>query len=133
MRRGLRATAVLGCPRLSVSSSSLTASLIVGLGLDLCRRAPDESDDRHHDSAPNTTAEDTGDQRSYIETSCSGGSAKRLKNRGADSAPKNAGDRVPDCSQALVFEKSCGYVAPDDAANEIDNETDDIHKTTSFS
>src|SRR5215510_7362190 len=33
MRRGLRATAVLGCPRLSVSSSSLTASIIVGLGL----------------------------------------------------------------------------------------------------
>ena len=33
MRRGLRATAVLGCPRLSVSPSSLTAPIIVGLGL----------------------------------------------------------------------------------------------------
>ena len=61
-------------------------------GAKFLLRTPDESDDRHQNTAPNAAADDIGDQRSDVETSRSGGSAKGLKNRCADSAPKNAGD-----------------------------------------
>jgi hypothetical protein len=99
--------------------------------LNFCRRAPDESDDRHQYSAPDTTAEDTGDQRSDVETPGCGG-AERLENRRANSTPKNAGDGIPHCTEALVFKNRASDVAPDGAANEINNETDDIHNNLAF-
>jgi hypothetical protein len=61
-----------------------------------------------------------------------GGCPKRLKNHSANSTSKDTGDRIPRSPQTLVFENRAGYIAPNGAANEIDNETDNI-LTISFS
>src|SRR6516162_10133203 len=63
--------------------------------LNFCRLTLKESaDDGQQDTATQAAANNTADDGTDIQSSGAGGHAKHLKNRRADSTPKDADDRI---------------------------------------
>jgi hypothetical protein len=85
----------------------------------LCSRqsAPYEPDDNHQETTPHAPTRDVAEHGSEVESSPTGRRPEGLQDCAPDPTPENAGEGIPQGSQALVFQSRASHVAADGTAN----------------
>src|SRR5262245_35009902 len=88
----------------------------------------DHADDDHDDDPANPAACDVAKYRAHAAGGCRRSSAHhRVENLAADSAADDAGNRIAECTEAVLLEQRAADVASYRAGNELHDQAYDVH------